>query len=468
MAMKITPYGAAGGEVTGSAYHLQTKTANILIDFGLYQGGKQKEARNFQPTKFNIAQLDAVLLTHAHLDHCGRTPLLVKNGYSGKIWCTPATADLADLMLHDSARIQVSDMDRTNRKRERAGLPPLEPLYTPDDVDRMTPLFRTVPYNQEIEVADGIRVTFVEAGHMLGSSCIELQITENGHQKTVVFSGDLGPLNIPILEDYEKIRKADVVFMESTYGDRDHKSFDDTVVEFFEIIRKAVDQKQKILVPSFAVGRAQMLMTLLAWAFRTKQLPPFPVYLDSPMANSAFNIYNRHPELWDKDMVEFSSKRSVSDELKLTHSKVCITAEESMELNTAQGPCLILAGAGMCNAGRILHHLRNSLYKPQTVVIMVGYQGEGTLGRNLVDGKKEVKIFGEKIVVKADIHTLGGFSAHAGQSDLLNWLSSMAPGKPRLILAHGEDRARDPLAAEIKKRFKITAEKADMARTIKC
>lgn len=466
--MKITPYGAAGGEVTGSAYHIQTKTASILVDFGLYQGGKQKEARNFQPTKFSIPNLDAVLLTHAHLDHCGRTPLLLKSGFQGKIYCTPATADLADLMLHDSARIQVSDMEKINRKRERQGLYPLEPLYTPDDVDAMHGLFQKVQYDTEIEIAEGIRAVFVEAGHMLGSSCIELIVEENGHRKTVVFSGDLGPRNIPILEDYERIRQADIVFMESTYGDRDHKSFDATVEEFFGIIRNAVNHQQKILVPSFAVGRAQMLMTLLAWAFRTGELPPFPVYLDSPMANSAFDIYNRHPELWDKDMVEFSKKRSVSDELKRTQSKVCLTAEESMELNHVKGPCLILAGAGMCNAGRILHHLRNSLFKKETVVVMVGYQGEGTLGRNLVDGKKEVKIFGEKIAVKATIHTLGGFSAHAGQSDLLNWLSSMAPGKPAVYLAHGEDRARDPLQAEILKRFKIKAEKADLAKTIKC
>ncbi len=456
--MKIVLYGAAGGEVTGSAYHIQTDRASVLLDFGMFQGHRKVEDRNCVLPKCNLAKLDAVLVTHGHLDHTGRLPLLVKAGYSGPILCTPATIEMAGLILRDSAKIQAGDNERINRKRTRAGEDPIEPLYTAAHVETLLGQFIAVPYNDSVAVAPGITARFVEAGHMLGSTSIQLTVEEKGRPKTVVFSGDLGPLGAPILKDFEPFHKADVVFLESTYGDRDHKPFNDTVKEFIEIVKEVVARKGKILVPTFAVGRAQLLLTLLAGAFRNKKLPPFPVYLDSPMAVAATEIYRHHPELFDAEMTAFIKQRGVAADLEMAKSKISVTAQDSMALNDAPGPCMILAGAGMCNAGRIVHHLRNNLFKPETAVLIVGFQAEGSLGRQLVDGSKLVSIFGEKVAVKASIHTLGGFSAHAGQTDLLKWLGAMTNSRPRVVLVHGEDRAREPFAEKIQERFRIQAE----------
>ncbi len=464
--MKIVLYGAAGGEVTGSAYHIQTDRASVLLDFGMFQGHREAEDKNRVLPKCNLAKLDAVLVTHGHLDHTGRLPLLVQAGYSGPILGTPATIEMTGLILRDSAKIQAGDNERVNRKRARAGEEPVEPLYTPEQVEKLMGQFIAVPYKDPVAVAPGITARFVEAGHMLGSTSIQLTVEEQGHPKTVVFSGDLGPLGAPILKDFEPFHKADVVFLESTYGDRDHKPFNDTVQEFIAIVKEVVARNGKILVPTFAVGRAQLLLTLLAGAFRSNKLPPFPIYLDSPMAVAATQIYRQHPELFDEEMTAFIKQHSVAEDLERAKSKVCVTAQDSMALNDVPGPCMIMAGAGMCNAGRIVHHLRNNLYKPETAVIIVGYQAEGSLGRQLVDGNKLVSIFGEKVAVKASIHTLGGFSAHAGQTDLLTWLGAMTSSRPRVVLVHGEDRAREPFAEKIRERFRIKAELPGLGTSI--
>jgi metallo-beta-lactamase family protein len=452
--MKITLHGAAG-DVTGSAYLLETDRARVLVDFGMFQGGRKIEAKNGLPKGLAPRQLDAVLLTHAHLDHCGRLPLLAKAGYDGVIHATPATIDLAGLILRDSAKVQSYDVARQNRKRARSDRPPIEPLYDADDVERTTRQFRPVKLNEPLDVADGVQARYSIAGHMLGSASIELTVQEKGKTRTIVFSGDIGPTELALIRKAVPFKHADLVFMESTYGDRDNKSLKETLTEFRGIIQGAVKRRARILVPAFAVGRTQQILHHLDELFCDGTLEPFPVYLDSPMAIEATEIYRSHPDLFNDDTKAL--RRACKIAAKNAHVKPTPTAQDSMKLNKASGPCLIMAGSGMCTAGRILHHLKHGLWQPDTAVLIVGYQGEGSLGRRLVDGAKSVKIHGETIAVKARIHTLNGFSAHAGQSGLMQWLAPLAAAKSKIVLTHGEARGREPMAELIRRRHGLKA-----------
>jgi metallo-beta-lactamase family protein len=463
--MKITFLGAAG-EVTGSAYLLETDQANVLVDFGSFQGGIYREERNILPPGLDVAQLDAVVVTHAHLDHVGRLPLLAKQGYAGPIFCSDATRELTHLILRDSAKVQAQDIDRLNRQRQRADEPPLVPLYGLPEVERTMALVRVAPYRTAIEVAPGVQARFVEAGHLLGSTSIQLLVANGPRKKCLVFSGDLGPRGTPILEDAEGFHQADVVVMESTYGDRNHRPLPETVAEFEQIVADAVRRQGKVLIPTFAVGRAQLLLYLLALMFRRQTVAKFPVFVDSPMAIEASKIYAHHLELFDDDFKAMQRQRPLAQDLDSV--KFTASAAESMAINQVAGPCLILAGAGMCNAGRILHHLKLNLWRPETDVLIVGFQAEGTLGRQLVEGARYVSIFGEKIAVKARVHTLGGFSAHAGQNDLLNWFDQMAPCHPQVILSHGEARGRDALGALLLERYQLTVQKPMPGEVIEC
>jgi metallo-beta-lactamase family protein len=371
------------------------------------------------------------------------------------VFCTEATKELTSLILRDSVHVQEQELRRTNRKRQRAGIKPLELNVSHEDTEDIISRLIAMPYDRDQSIASDIKISFAEAGHLLGSACIQLTVDEDGKKRKIVFSGDLGPRGAPILKDFEELHSADAVFMESTYGDRDHKPLKNTVEEFASIVIKSVSEKGKILIPTFAVGRAQLMITILASMFRSKQVAPFPIFLDSPMAIEASAIYNRHKELYDDELLEFIREKPLAEDLKTL--KTCPTAADSMAINDCQGPFMVLAGAGMCNAGRILHHLKYNLWKPETNVIIVGYQGSGTLGRLLVEGAKKVRIFGEEIAIKAKIHTLGGFSAHAGQPDLLDWFSHLAGSHPKLFLVHGENKPREILGEKIAEKFGIQA-----------
>jgi metallo-beta-lactamase family protein len=462
--MKITAHGAAGGEVTGSAYHVETPSANVLVDLGLFQGARKLENYNRLPKKGAFDTLDAVVLTHAHLDHTGRLPLLPKTGYRGPIFATPATVDFTDLILSDSAHLQAADVERQNRRRARTGQSLLEPLYEQADVERLRPLFKPLGYDQPTAVAPGITVRAVEAGHMLGSVSLELTVDDGGTKKVVVFSGDIGPRGAPLHRDHVPFERADVVFMESTYGDRDHRSLKETAVETREVIAKAVAEGGKILVPVFAVGRTQLLLYLLAGAFQRGTLQPFPIYIDSPMAITATKLYGKHVELFDEEALAMHRSGELMENLET--AKFCPTPADSRALNKVKGACMIMAGAGMCTGGRILHHFRHNLARPGTTVLFVGYQGVGSLGRMIVDGKKSVNIFGEKIPVRAAVHTLGGLSGHAGQTDLLRWFAPLAASKPRVFLTHGEERGRQPLGKIIEERYQLQVNYPGLRQTV--
>jgi len=455
--MQITLLGAAG-EVTGSAYLVQTAQTRVLVDFGMFQGRTLAGSTNNVPHELTPASLDAVVLTHAHLDHVGRLPLLAQRGYRGAVWGTPATLELARLILDDAARLQAQDAIRTNRHRARAGQPPIKPLFEEADVAAIAQRFRPLAYEKDNSVAPGVTVRPYEAGHTLGSASLELRADDAGAKHVVVFSGDLGPRHAPILRDAATITgRADLVFLETTYGDRDHRSLADTVQEFGELVTHAAERGGKILVPTFAVGRAQQILYHLSELFEAGAVRPFPVFLDSPMAIEATRLYAKHAELFDEEM-----RRRVAPGRFLKHLesvRPTVSAQESQALNSQPGPCLILAGAGMCNAGRIVHHLRHNLANPGTVVLIVGYQSPESLGRRLLEGAREVQIFGDRIRVRATVRGLGGFSAHAGQTDLLHWLGSLAGHRPRVVLTHGEDeKGRGPLAAKVAERFGLTAE----------
>jgi metallo-beta-lactamase family protein len=454
--MKVTLLGASGGEVTGSAYLLQTASSNVLIDCGLFQGARKLENSNRLPAREALRYLDAVVLTHAHLDHTGRLPLLTRFGYTGPIYGTPATIELTDLVLRDSAYLQLEDTKRQNRLRVETGQPPVVPLYTQREVELLRPLFRPMRYNQATNVTGNVTVRAVEAGHILGSASLEVTIDEAGRRKVLVFSGDLGPRGAPLHRDPVPFKRADAVFLESTYGDREHPSLWETAVQARDAIKATVEQGGRVLVPAFAIGRSQLLLYLLAGAFKRKTLAPFPIYLDSPMAIRATQIYRSHPELFDEEALAMRRRGELTGHLRT--ARTCQRAAESLAIANAPGPYLVLAGAGMCTGGRILHHLQNHLPNPTTLVLMVGYQSRGSLGRALADGASSVRIAGRLVPVRARTHLFGGLSGHAGQTDLLNWLGSLASSRPRVILTHGEDGARSALRGRIKQQFGLGAE----------
>jgi len=445
--LRVTPYGAAR-EVTGSCHYIEFGERRILFDCGMHQGGRELEKLNLGPFRFEVSKLDCVILSHAHIDHSGLLPKLVKAGYAGPIYTTPASINLTEILLSDSAHLHELEAAGKNRRLERAGRPLIKPLYTVEDAARVGPLMRPVPYQTEFRPVPGCVVRFEDAGHILGSSITALNFDLGSERHRLVMSGDIGPFNMPLLRDPTLLSEADTLVMESTYGDRDHRDRPATVEELAGVLVEAKQRGGAVIIPAFAVGRTQELLYQLFQLHLQKRLPITDVFIDSPMAQRTTLLYRQSNALLDEESKALFRKCEPCLDLVT----FCETKEDSMRLNQRRGPHIIISASGMCTGGRVLHHLRHNLWKPEATIIFVGFQAYGSLGRQIVDGAKSVRIFGEPVAVRARVHTLGGFSAHAGRSDLLRWHDAFKGGRMRTILVHGEPKPMDSLAEAIAQR----------------
>lgn len=453
--MKIKFCGAAAG-VTGSCHLLSTENHKILLDCGQFQGGKAQDALNEEPFPFDPAEIECVVLSHAHIDHCGRLPLLVKRGFKGAIYCTDATADLLEVMLKDSGFIHEKEAEWQSRKNERAGRKPVEPLYTVKDSEETLKYVRPVMYDQLFEINDEMKVVFNDAGHILGSAIIELWTAEDDNVYKTVFSGDLGVLDRPILRDPTIIKKADYVIMESTYGNRLHPENSTSIEQLLDIVIKTTRRGGTVVIPSFAVGRTQELIYEFNRFYLERpeykdELEKLTVYIDSPMATSATEVFRRNAQVFDEETKAYILKGD--NPLDFPNLRFTRSTAESQALNMDRKPKIIISASGMCEAGRIRHHLKHNLWDPKSSVIFVGYQAEGTLGRMLTEGQKDVVLFGEAVHVNAEIYNLEGFSGHADKEGLLGWLSGFKVKPKQLFLVHGELESKEALAASIRERL---------------
>lgn len=451
--MKIQFCGASTG-VTGSCHLITTENHKVLLDCGQFQGGKAQEALNYEDFPFDPAEIDYVILSHAHIDHCGRIPLLIKRGFKGSIYCTDATADLLDVMLKDSGYIHEKEAEWKNKKNERAGRPKVEPLYTFNDaVDSLT-YVKPVLYDQLIELNEEMKIVFNDAGHILGSAITELWVTENDNVSKIVFSGDLGVMERPILRNPTIIKKADYVIMETTYGNRVHPENSMNVKALMDIIRDTAAKGGTTVIPSFAVGRTQELIYELNRVYETdngyrQAFENIMVYVDSPMATTATEVFKRNAQVFDDETKEYIAKGD--NPLDFKNLRFTRTSQESIWLNTNPEPKVIISASGMCDAGRIRHHLKHNLWNRKSSIVFVGYQAEGTLGRMILDGAKEVTLFGEKVQVNAKIYNLEGFSGHADKNGLLAWLKGFQKEPKHIFLVHGEPEAKEAFAETVEK-----------------
>ncbi len=439
--------------VTGSATLLERNSLRWLVDCGMFQGGKEIEARNQSTRSYYPGDLSFILLTHAHIDHSGLIPKMVKDGFRGKVICTKATFDLCEIMLRDSGHIQEMEAEWQNRRHQRSGKKEVLPLYTVKDVEKSLRFFQPIRYDEIFSIADGVKVCFRDAGHILGSAMIEIWAEEGGLEKKLIFSGDLGSLNQPLIRDPSTIEEGDVLWLESTYGNRLHKSREETANELLKIIQEAVRNHAKVVIPAFAVERTQDIIYTLGQLIRENLIPSIPVYIDSPLAISATEIFSRNSDCFDQETKELlSGGENPLDLPEIFYTK---TTEESKAINEDPRAGIIISASGMCDSGRIKHHLKHHLWRKESHIVIIGYQGEGTIGRRLVEGEKMVRLFGEEIAVNAHIHTLGGFSAHADQKGLLEWLSHFNNPQLEVFVNHGEEKISIELAEIIRQKFNL-------------
>ena len=455
--MKITFLGASN-TVTGSNHLITAENHKILLDCGQFQGSKEEEKINYLPFRYDPAEIDFLILSHAHIDHSGRIPKLVKEGFKGKIYCTRATSDLAEILLKDSGHIHEMEVEWENRKRMREGLDPVEPLYRVTDAENSLQFFEPVLYDQMITINDSIRLRFQDAGHILGSSIVELWIKENGKENKVVFSGDLGMKHRPLLRDPSTIEEADYLIIESTYGNRLHENADARITKLLDVILTTIRRGGTVVIPSFAVGRTQELIYELNKFYdgdeRIQELLRIPVYIDSPMAISATEIFRKHADCFDDETREYILNGD--NPLDFYNLHFTRTADESKALNTSEEPKIIISASGMCEAGRIKHHLKHYLWRKNSSVVFVGYQAEGTLGRIIKDGIKKVKIFGETIGIQPEIYSVEGFSGHADRDSLMNWLKGFKKLPKKIFVVHGEKDSSADFAKYLKNELQIS------------
>lgn len=436
--MKVRFFGATR-TVTGSCFLVDFDGGRFLVDCGMYQGSRAEQARNAAPFPFPPGSVDFMILTHAHIDHAGLIPRLVREGFEGTIHTVDATADLCRIMLQDSAHIQAMNTEWTNRKRKRMGLPPVAPIYDEYDVLQATGQFRAHEYGESFRPHPQVEVLLHDAGHILGSSIVRIVVTEGDTRRSLVFSGDVGQKHMPIIRDPEIPEGADYLFMESTYGGRRHKSTGDHEEELAQVVRATIARGGNVVIPAFAVGRTQEILYVLNALVESGRLPPMPVFIDSPLAIRATKVFDRYRKYYDR-----AAKKLLDggdEPLDFPGLQMTLDVDESRAINKIKGPSIIVSASGMAEAGRILHHLKHNLWRKECTVLIVGYQAQGTLGRQLVDGAKQVKIMGETIRVKASIQVMDGFSAHADHEGLLEWLEAVSPRPEKVFLVHGEERA---------------------------
>ncbi len=448
--MKIRFDGAAR-MVTGSCFHLTLNNRQFLVDCGMRQGKDSKEM-NRAPFPFDPKEIETLFLTHAHIDHSGLIPRLVEKGFSGSIITTAATADLASVMLLDSAHIQENDAKWLTKKSFRTGEDiTYEPLYTVQDAQSAARLFDRKSYGKMEQHGKGLKYRFVDAGHILGSGSLELFYQDSANEKKIVFSGDIGKKDNPIIRDPQSSETADYVVMESTYGNRLHKSMKESIDELADAIKSTFARGGNVIIPSFAIGRTQDVLYILNKLVNEGRLNKLEIYVDSPLAEAATKIYLAHPEVYDEDARKVLRERQTSG-LKLYFTESVL---ESQKINSIRSGIIIIAGSGMCEGGRIQHHLKHNLWRPESSIIFVGYQAEGTLGREIVEGAKHVYVLGENIAVRAHIYTINGFSAHADKKELLEWLGSIS-NKPEVFIVHGEESAALDFAESVRQTLQLT------------